>query len=177
MTQPPLSGLAHVLRLRALSLAAFPLGAGLMALLQRSPLALSLLAAVMLAVSLYERRRLAGLAGIQPAISGAQVLLGFAFRLGLLIGVFVIVLGLSALFRDTSLSREVALLDLGLAALPAAIALGANEISARLAARSLAGLEAGPTASHHPRGYGDASGEGIVIEGEVIEPGDPPPRG
>jgi hypothetical protein len=169
MTQQPLSGLAHVLRLRILSVVAFPLGAGLMALLERSPLALALLAAVMLAVSVFERRRLAGLAGIRPAISGARIILGFVFRLGLLIGVFVIILGLSALFRDTSLAREVSILDLGLAALAAAIALVANEISARLAASTLAGLGSAGPAPLDKAG----TGTGIVIDGTIIDADDP----
>ena len=55
MNQP---GLQTVLSLRLLSLVAFPLGAALLAIYQRSPLALAGLAGLMLAVSLVERRRL-----------------------------------------------------------------------------------------------------------------------
>ncbi|MFN3314138.1 MAG: hypothetical protein ACK46Q_11815 [Hyphomonas sp.] len=170
----PITSLKTVLKLRLLSLAAFPAGAFLLAILQRSPFALGILAATMLAVSLYERRRLAGIAGIPAVLRPAQLAMGFAFRLGLLIGVFVLTLGVLALFRDTSLAREITLLDAGIAALTAAIALIANEISARMAGPGLAGMRTELSAAFHRQGEGNV--EGIVIEGEVIDPDEPKPR-
>lgn len=166
----PHASLKTVLQLRLLSLAAFPAGAGLLAILQRSPFSLGILAATMLAVSLYERRRLAGIAGIPAVLGPAQLAMGFAFRLGLLIGVFVLTLGVLALFRDTSLAREITPLDFALAALPAAIALIANEISARMAGPGLAGMRTELTTAFHRHSEGSGNDEGVIIEGEVIDP-------
>ncbi len=170
----PVTRLKTAFKLRLLSLAAFPAGAFLLAVVQRSPFALGILAAAMLAVSLYERRRLAGIAGIPAVLRPAQLAMGFAFRLGLLIGVFVLTLGVLALFRDTSLAREITFLDGGIAGLTGAAALIANEISARLAGPGIAGMRTELGAAFQRRGDGNV--EGIVIEGEVIDPDEPEPR-
>ncbi|MBY9066442.1 hypothetical protein K1X12_06005 [Hyphomonas sp. WL0036] len=163
--------------LRLASLLAFPFGAALMAIYQRSPLALALLTAAMLAVSLYERRRLASATGTQSLIDGASLLTGFAFRLGLLIAIFVLTVGVLALFRDTSLARELAGTDFILIALPVGIALAANEISARIARRefSAAQTEISAAFARQPEpGATDAGGE--IIEGEIIDADEPPQR-
>lgn len=177
MTQPRAT-LQTALGLRLASLLAFPAGAALMAIFQRSPLALALLTAAMLAVGLYERRRLAAAAGAQTAISGATVLTGFGFRLGLLIAIFVITVGVLALFRDTSLARQLELTDFALIALPAAVALAANEISARIARRELGDVQSQLTAAFggHPRGPAPPDAGGDIIEGEIIDADDPPRR-
>lgn len=177
MTQPRAT-LQTALGLRLASLLAFPAGAALMAIFQRSPLALALLTAAMLAVGLYERRRLAAAAGAQTAISGATVLTGFGFRLGLLIAIFVITVGILALFRDTSLARQLELIDFALIALPAAVALAANEISARIARRELGDVQSQLTAAFggHPRGPAAPDAGGDIIEGEIIDADDPPER-
>ena len=148
----------------------------MLAILQRSPFALGILAATMLAVSLYERRRLAGIAGIPNVLGPAQLAMGFAFRLGLLIGVFVVTLGILALFRDTSLAREISFLDIAIAVLTAAIALIANEVSARMAGPGIAGMRAELSTAFHQRGEDGRNVEGVVIEGEVIDPDEPKPR-
>ena len=176
MTQPR-SPLQTALGLRLASLMAFPAGAALMAIFQRSPLALALLTAAMLAVGLYERRRLAAAAGAQTAISGATLLTGFGFRLGLLIAIFVITVGLLALFRDTSLARQLELIDAGLIALPAAVALAANEISARIAQRELGDVRTQLTAAFaDARGPAAPEAGGDIIEDEIIDADDPPER-
>ncbi|MFN4183798.1 MAG: hypothetical protein ACK4M6_03370 [Hyphomonas sp.] len=173
MTQPRAT-LQTALILRLASLLAFPFGAALMAIFQRSPLALALLTGAMLAVSLYERRRMAAAAGAQTAVSGASLLTGFGFRLGLLIGIFVVTIGILALFRDTSLARQLELIDLALIALPAALALIANEISARIAVRELSDVHAQLNAAFgQPTGPANIGGD--IIEGEIID-SDRPPR-
>lgn len=177
MTQPRAT-LQTALGLRLASLLAFPAGAALMAIFQRSPLALALLTAAMLAVGLYERRRLAAAAGAQTAISGTTVLTGFGFRLGLLIAIFVLTVGVLALFRDTSLARQLELIDLALIALSAAVALIANEISARIARRELGDVQSQLTAAFggHPRSPAAPDAGGDIIEGEIIDADDPPRR-
>jgi len=176
MTQPRAT-LQTALTLRLASLLAFPTGAALMAIFQRSPLALALLTAAMLAVGLYERRRMATAAGAQTAVTGASLLTGFGFRLGLLIGIFILTVGVLALFRDTSLARQLATIDLVLITLPAGIALIANEISARIAVREFSDVHARLSAAFGQPG-GPASGpaglDGEIIEGEVIDPEGPP---
>jgi hypothetical protein len=174
VTQPRAT-LQTALGLRLASLMAFPAGAALMAIFQRSPLALALLTGAMLAVGLYERRRLATAAGAQTAISGASLLTGFGFRLGLLIGIFILTVGVLALFRDTSLARELAAIDLALIALPSLVALIANEISARIAVREFGDVHAQLSAAFsQPGGSGPASEGGDIIEGEIIDPKGPP---
>lgn len=174
MTQPRAT-LQTALTLRLASLLAFPAGAALMAIFQRSPLALALLTAAMLAVSLYERRRMASAAGAQTAISGASLLTGFGFRLGLLIGIFILTVGVLALFRDTSLARQLAAIDLALIALPAGIALIANEISARIAVREFSEVRSQLSAAFgQPGGPAGGDGDGDIIEGEIIDPEGPP---
>lgn len=176
MTQPRAT-LQTALTLRLASLLAFPAGAALMAIFQRSPLALALLTAAMLAVGLYERRRMATAAGAQTAVTGASLLTGFGFRLGLLIGIFILTVGVLALFRDTSLARQLAAIDLVLITLPAGIALIANEISARIAVREFSNVHARLSAAFGQPGgpaSGPAGGDGEIIEGEVIDPEGPP---
>lgn len=173
MTQPRAT-LQTALALGLASLLAFPFGAALMAIFQRSPLALALLSAAMLAVGLYQRRRLAAVAGAQTAISGASLLTGFGLRLGLLIGIFILALGVLTLFRDTSLARQLELIDFVLIALPAAIALIANEISARIAVRELSDVRTQLNAAFgQPTGPANVGGD--IIEGEIID-SDRPPR-
>lgn len=178
MTQPRAT-LQTALTLRLASLLAFPAGAALMAIFQRSPLALALLTAAMLAVGLYERHRMATAAGTQAAFSGTSLLTGFGFRLGLLIGIFVVTIGILALFRDTALARQLELIDLALILLPTIVALAANEISARIARRELSDVHSQLSAAFgQPPGTpnGPASGDGDIIEGEIIggdEPGRP----
>lgn len=173
MTQP-IPRLRTIVWLRLAALAAFPAGAVLMAIYQRGALSLAVLAAAMLAVSLYERRRLAGVAGVETQVSAASLAMGFAFRLGLLIGLFVLSIGLLALFRDTSLARQLGMIDLGLTGLSAAIALAANEISARMARSDFAAVHTDLSAAFRPPGNPPA--EGDIIEGEIIDTEDPPRR-
>ena len=166
----PSPRLRTIVWLRLTALAAFPAGALLMAIYQRGPLSLGVLAAAMLAVSLYERRRLAAVAGAGTTVNLTSLSMGFAFRLGLLIGLFILSVGLLALFRDTSLARGLGLIDLGLTGLSAGFALAANEISARMARSDFAAVHTEITAAFRPPG----SPGGDIIEGEIIDPDEPP---
>lgn len=159
------AGLQTVIGLRLVSLIAFPMGAALLAVYQRSPLALAGLAALMLAVSLVERRRLS-----VTQVEGANLFMGFAFRLGLLIGVFILFAGVLTLFRDTALARSLALPDLLILGGTAALALATNEVSARLAGRQINAVRTELQAVMRARQGGPAAeGGGEIIEGEIID--------
>jgi hypothetical protein len=103
-------------------------------------------------------------------VSGASLFMGFAFRLGLLIGVFVLFTGLLTLFRDTALAREIALPDLLILGGTAGLALGANEVSARIAGRQIAEVRSGLEAALRAQQGGAAvPGDGEIIDGEIID--------
>jgi hypothetical protein len=145
-----------------------------LAVLQRSPFALALLALAMLLAGLIERRRMAQLMGETALLRPARLAMGFAFRLGLLVGLFILSLGLLALFRTTTLAREIGLLDLAVILPPLLIALGLNALSALVAGRSTAEARrlvgAAMAASRGP-----PEGQGEIIEGEILDrqPEDP----
>lgn len=164
MRQP---GLHTALTLRLISTIAFPAGAALLSIFERSPLALAGLAGLMLVASLVERRRLL----MQPGPNRSLVM-GFGVRLGLLLGVFVAFTGVLALFRDTALARTLGLEDFLILAATTIAALVANEISARIAGRHLQEARAGLEAAMRP-GPG-APGGGPIIDGEIL--GRDPPR-
>lgn len=164
MPQTQADTLKTALSLRAGSLLAFPAGAVLMAILERGWISVAALAAAMLAVSLIERRRIGRALGVELPSNGAAVITGLAVRFGLLTGLFVVTVGVLALFRDTTLSRGIGWPDLAVIALSAGGALIANEASARLAP-----IRTGP-------GGGDprkAPADTVILEGEIID-ADPP---
>jgi hypothetical protein len=156
----PVATLKTAVSLRLGSLLAFPAGAVLMAILERGWLSIAALAAAMLAVSLFERRRISKALGVDIRANSSSVTMGLAVRFGLLTGLFVVTLGVLALFRDTALSRELGWPDLAVIALSAGGALLANALSARLA----------PIETGAPRsGPGAPTAGGVVIEGEIID--------
>lgn len=152
--------LKTALLLRAGSLLAFPAGAALMAILERGWLSIGLLAAAMLAVSLFERRRFGKALGIAIPSNVATVTTGLAVRFGLLTGLFVVTLGVLALLRDTALSRSLGWPDLAVIGLSAGGALLANAASARLA--PIQTQPGGPPVKTAPA-------ESIILEGEIID--------
>jgi len=164
MPQTPAATLKTALSLRAGSLLAFPAGAVLMAILERGWLSVAALAAAMLAVSLFERRRIGRALGVEIPANAAAVTTGLAVRFGLLTGLFVVSVGVLALFRDTTLSRGLGWPDLVVIALSAGGALVANAASARLAP-----IRSGP-APTEPR---SAPAGSVILEGEIID-ADPP---
>ena len=158
--QDPLATLKTALSLRAGSLLAFPAGAVLMAILERGWLSIGALAAAMLAVSLFERRRFGKALGIAIPSSAGTVLTGLAVRFGLLTGLFVVTLGVLALFRNTALSRSLGWPDLVVIGLSCGAALLANALSAQLApVRAVPGRAPPET----------APAESIILEGEIID--------
>lgn len=157
--------LKTALSLRAGSLMAFPAGAVLLAILERGWLAIGALAAAMLAVSLFERRRFGRALGIAIRSNAATVVMGLAVRFGLLTGLFVVTLGVLALFRDTALSRQLGWPDLAVIAVSSSGALLANALSAQLAP-----IRAPAPVRSPPKG---APAETVILEGEIIE-SDPP---
>lgn len=170
------SPLQTVLALRVLGIAVFPLATVLVAVLQRSWLMVAVLALAMLAASHVERLRLARLMEVKTVPSLAGFIAGTALRSGALLGLFVVCTGILALFRDTSLAGGLDLTDLLIAGGALGIALIANETSARMASKeasvSLASLQAVLKTARGESGPDD----GVIIEGEVIQPDDSPPR-
>ncbi|HRX74663.1 MAG TPA: hypothetical protein P5341_11220, partial [Hyphomonas sp.] len=121
------------LRLRLASLAAFPAAAALAAVLQRGFLVLLLLAAGMMLVSWIERIRFLRAAGETRMPDPGAFWPGFAVRTGLLLGIFIVTVGVLALFRDTSLARTFGWPDLLLAGGTTLAVYLMNLASARLA--------------------------------------------
>ena len=161
---PPTNVIQTALLLRIVAILAFPVGVVIAALMERSVLMVALLAAGMLAVSWVERFRLHRLSGNEgyPAITG--LLPGFAVRAGFLAGLFIVSLGVLALFRETILARGLGLTDLGLFSAVAGI-------SARMATREVSSVMAQMNTNITPPGGASQAGEGPgeIIEGEVID--------
>jgi hypothetical protein len=165
--------------LRLAGLLAFPFGVFLVAVMQRSPLMVAVLAAGMIGVSLVERLRLASLAGAPAPVALAPLLPGFAVRLGGLAGLFIILLGILALFRDTSLARGLGLEDAAIFFGISGFALAVNAISARIATTEMSGVLSSLNASFRNSGPASGIADGEIIEGEFYNPEtDPnsPPR-
>ncbi|MBK8197389.1 MAG: hypothetical protein IPK75_03375 [Acidobacteria bacterium] len=160
----PVSALKTAISLRAAALAAFPAGAVLLALLERGWLAVGLLAAAMLGVSLFERRRIGAAVGIDIPSSPAMLVTGLIVRFGLLTGLFVVTVGVLALFRDTALSEGIGWPDLAVAAFSAGGAMVANAMSALLA--PVRNEDGAPPSRKAPA-------DAVILEGEIID-ADPP---
>lgn len=165
LTQPA-SPLQTALSLRFATLLAFPFGVLLVAIMERSALMIVLLAAAMMGVSLVERLRLARLTGNPAPIALAALLPGFAVRLGGLAGLFIILLGFLALFRDTSLARGFGLADAAILIGVTGFALAANAISARIATTEVSAVMSTMNASFRDANPGADLTGGDIIEGE-----------
>lgn len=161
--------LETVLLLRLVSMFAFPVGVVLAALMERSAFMVVVLAAGMLLVSWVERLRMMRLAGndVRPDLRGLMP--GFLGRFVLLAGLFVVSLGVFALFRETSLARSLSLVDLALFGAATGIALLANTVSSRIAAGEVGGVVSAFRATYGVGGANDRAGDGDVIEGEIID--------
>ncbi|WP_146617139.1 hypothetical protein [Hyphomonas pacifica] len=168
------SPLKTVLILRLVALLAFPAGVVLAAIMERSALMVVVLAIGMLGVSWVERLRLIRLAGSEDRPDFSGFLPGLAWRIGLLAGVFILSLGILALFRDVSLARGLGLPDLILLLAAAGVALTANRVSASIAGREMEGALAQVNAAFGTSGANDNIGDGQpgngdIIEGEIID--------
>ncbi|MCA8900249.1 MAG: hypothetical protein KDA53_03280 [Hyphomonas sp.] len=157
--------LSLALRLRLASLLAFPAAAALAAVMQRGFLVLLLLAAGMMLVSWIERTRFLRAAGETRLPDPGAFWPGFAVRTGLLAGIFVVTVGVLALFRDTMLARSLGWEDAALAGGTTLVVYLMNLASARLAGRQAGLIAAQFQASAHPPG-GTADGQGEIIDGE-----------
>ena len=170
MTHVPPDGLSPgsirlALRLRLAALAAFPAAAMLAAFLQRSLLVLLLLAGGMMLASWIERIRFLRAAGETRLPDPGAFWPGFAMRTGLLLGIYVVTLGILALFRDTTLARDFGWPDLLLAGGTTLAVWLMNLFSARLAEGQANIVSAQLNASFHSPGS-PAEDSGDIIEGE-----------
>lgn len=157
------------LRLRLLALVAFPAAAVLAAILQRSFLILLLLAGGMMLVSWIERIRFLRAAGETRLPDPGAFWPGFAVRTGLLLGIFVVTIGVLALFRDTALARGFGWPDLLIAGGATLGVYLMNLASARLAMGQADLVAAQLNASYHTHG-GPAGEAGDIIDGEFTGP-------
>lgn len=157
------------LRLRLLALVAFPVAAVLAAFLQRGFLILLLLAGGMMLASWIERIRFLRAAGETRLPDPGAFWPGFAVRTGLLMGIFVVTIGVLALFRDTSLARGLGWPDLLIAGGTTLAVYLMNLASARLAVGQANLVAAQLNASYHT--HAAPAGEaGDIIEGEFTGP-------
>ncbi|HBH43220.1 MAG: hypothetical protein CME99_11610 [Hyphomonas sp.] len=166
----PTSLIQSALLLRIIAILIFPLGVVVAALLERSVLMVAALAAGMLLASWVERFRLHRLTGHEgyPAVTG--LLPGFAVRAGLLAGLFIVCLGVFALFRETSLARGYGAVDVGLFCATTGIALLANTFSARIATQEVSAVMSQMnTGFSNSASSGAGEGNGEIIEGEIID--------
>ena len=157
------------LRLRLASLFAFPTAAMLAAITQRSFLILLLLAGGMMLASWIERIRLLRAAGETRMPDPGAFWPGFAARTGLLLGIFIITLGVLALFRDTSLARSFGWPDLLIAGGTTLAVYLMNLASARLAAGQANIVATQLNAARQPQS-GPGEGPDDIIEGEFTSP-------
>ena len=155
--------LSLALRLRLASLLAFPAAAALAAVMQRGFLVLLLLAAGMMLVSWIERTRFLRAAGETRLPDPGAFWPGFAVRTGLLLGIFIVTVGVLALFRDTSLARAFGWPDLLLAGGTTLAVYLMNLASARMAEGQANIISAQLNAQFHPPGR-PANDTGDVIE-------------
>jgi hypothetical protein len=139
--------------------------------MQRSALMLALAGRCHGAASAWiERIRLARRTGTAaPESDPGAFWPGFAARTGLLLGIFIITLGILALFRDTSLARGFGWPDLLIAGGTTGAVYLMNLASARLAAGQANIISTQLNASFHS---GDRPGDGPedIIEGEFTSP-------
>ncbi|MBD3769176.1 MAG: hypothetical protein IE925_03450 [Rhodobacterales bacterium] len=162
------ASLQLALRLRLASLVAFPAAAALAAVLQRSFLVLLLLAGGMMLVSWIERIRFLRAAGETRMPDPGAFWPGFAVRTGLLLGIFIITLGVLALFRDTSLARGFGWPDLLIAGGTTLAVYLMNLASARMAAGQ-ANIVATQLNASYQAQTRPAGGSDDIIEGEFTD--------
>ena len=159
-----LANLQWAIWMRLAGAAVFPLAVVLAALLQRSLLSVVLIALAMtIGRWLVLRRSLPDGAGV-----ASRLLSIFASRLIPSGIVFIAVVGLAALFRDTSLAREIGGIDLALALVPLALSLALNLAFGSVVEAQREGVESlfNQTNNRFRRPGPNDSAEGPIIEGE-----------
>ena len=158
------------LLLKLLAILVFPAAVLLAALLERSWLLVAALALGMLIVGQIERFRVARATGVALQAGPQSFLAGFVWRAGLLSGLFIVLLGILALFRDTALAREFGLTDSVIALGAMSIAYAANLVGGRLASDGLATSFGAFRSSFETTRETTRTYEGDIIEGEVVDP-------
>ena len=99
------------LNLRLAAILVFPFGIFLIALMQRSLLMVGAIAVGMVLSNRLEQVRFQNAVGALEKLRAAQrlklngIVSGLAWRAGVLAGLFILLIGIMALFRDTSLAR------------------------------------------------------------------------
>jgi hypothetical protein len=159
-----------LLGLRGAAVLVFPFTVFVAALWQRGPLLLVFLVIGMMFAGEIERRRLVRATRSGPPGFPAGLLQGFALRLGALAGLFIMCVGLFALFRDTQMHRGLGWPDALLFLMATAAAIAANEFSARLASTHVEEAVASIRAATGQFRPGPADADGEVIDGEVVDP-------
>lgn len=172
--------------LRAVAVLVFPLATILAAMLNRSVLMVALIALAMTVSGIIAQRRgaLSEIALRDPAapeppqrqpLPFGRIATRFIARVFGLSGIFIVALGLTALFTETDLARRLNGTDLALFAIPFLIALACQEIARRQTAHQ---MESALGAVQSILDPGPASGDGPIIEGEVVSdrgPDEPQP--
>lgn len=169
-----LASLQWAIWLRVIGAAVFPLAVILAAILERSLLTVVLIAGTMtLGRWLVLRRSLAEEAG-----SARKLLAVFASRLIPSAILFIAIVGLAALFRETSLAREITMIDLALALVPFALSIPLNWVLSRAVETQRETVETliNPSKGPFRRDTGPKSGEGPIIEGEFERVDDDDPK-
>lgn len=169
-----LASLQWAIWLRVIGAAVFPLAVILAALFERSLLSIVLIAAGMtFGRWLVLRRSLSGRTG-----QFAKLLTIFTSRLIPSAILFIAIVGLAALFRETSLAREIGMIDLALALVPLALSIPLNWALGHIVETQRETVETLFNQSEGPfrRDSGPSAGEGPIIEGEFEHVDDDDPK-
>lgn len=173
MNHVPSSKFQYAIGLKAIGIFAFPAMAAMAAILERPVAVLLLLAIFMSLTGVIQRRIAMRAAGHQQRIDPRALASGIGARLIGLIAVFIVTIGVLALFRDTSLARTLGPVDALLVLLPTIIALGSDFLLAHTMKTELAAakdvFEAAKSSRHAGPGRPSETG-GPIIEGEIIDP-------
>lgn len=161
--------LKFAVALKAIALLAFPVAVIAAALLQRSVVLLAGFALMMVIISVIQKQTAAAQLGQPAVISIAGIMTGFAARFGVMVGFFVVLIGIMAMFRETALARSFGQTDALLLLIPAAISMGASAISRRIFGVQMHDTLAGLQAAFNTSQGRPADADGDIIEGEIID--------
>lgn len=169
MSDAHMRSLKFAVALKAIALLVFPMAVIAAAILQRSVILLAGFALVMVIINIVQKQTAAAQLGQPPVISIAGIVTGFAVRFGAMVGFFVVLIGIMAMFRETSLARGFGQTDAVLLLIPAAISVGASAISRRIFGVQMQDTVAGLRAAFSTSQGGPAEADGEIIEGEIID--------
>lgn len=161
--------LKFAVALKAIALLVFPMAVIAAAILQRSVILLAGFALVMVIINIIQKQTAAAQLGQPAIISVPGIVTGFAVRFGAMVGFFVVLIGIMAMFRETSLARGFGQIDALLLLIPAVISIGASAISRRLFGVQMQDTVAGLRAAFNTSQGRPAQADGEIIEGEIID--------